>query len=48
MRARRPVEYRTTSTWPNSRTVIERQMRDLPPDVRQQLTRDNAAALYGL
>jgi predicted TIM-barrel fold metal-dependent hydrolase len=36
------------STWPNSRTVIERQMADLSPDVRRQLTRENAAALYGL
>ena len=36
------------STWPNSRTVIDRQMGDLSPEVRKQLTRDNAAALYGL
>jgi predicted TIM-barrel fold metal-dependent hydrolase len=36
------------STWPNSRKVIEKQMADLPPEVRRQLTHDNAAALYGL
>ncbi len=36
------------STWPNSREVIDRQMGDLSPEVRKQLTRDNAAALYGL
>ncbi len=36
------------STWPNSRQVIEKQMGDLAPAVRRQLTRDNAAALYGL
>jgi len=36
------------STWPNSRKIIDRQMGDLSPEVRKQLTRDNAAALYGL
>ena len=36
------------STWPNSRKAIEKQMGDLAPAVRRQLTRDNAAALYGL
>lgn len=36
------------STWPNSRSVIEKQMGDLSPEVRKQLTRDNAAALYSL
>lgn len=36
------------STWPNSRRVIEKQMADLSPDVRRQLTRENAAALYSL
>ena len=36
------------SIWPNSRQVIERQMVHLSPEVRKQLTRDNAAALYGL
>ena len=36
------------STWPNSRKVIDKQMAELTPDVRKQLTRDNAAALYGL
>ncbi len=36
------------STWPNSRKVIEKQMGDLSPEMRKQLTRDNAAALYGL
>ena len=36
------------STWPNSRAIIDKQMADLPPAVRRQLTRDNAADLYGL
>jgi uncharacterized protein len=36
------------STWPNSRRVIDKQMADRTPQVRKQLTRDNAAALYGL
>jgi predicted TIM-barrel fold metal-dependent hydrolase len=36
------------SVWPNSRSAIERQMKDLSPDLRRQLTHDNAAALYGL
>jgi hypothetical protein len=30
------------------RQAIEKQMGDLAPEVRRQLTRDNAAALYGL
>jgi predicted TIM-barrel fold metal-dependent hydrolase len=36
------------STWPNSRQIVEKQMGHLSPDVRRRLTRDNAAALYGL
>jgi uncharacterized protein len=36
------------SVWPNSRAAIERQMRDLSPELRRKLTHDNAAALYGL
>lgn len=36
------------SVWPNSRAAIERQMRDLSPEMRRKLTHDNAAALYGL
>ena len=36
------------STWPNSQRAIEKQMGDLAPEVRRQLTRDNAAALYSL
>jgi len=36
------------STWPNSRKIIEKQMGHLSPEVQKQLTRDNAAALYGL
>jgi uncharacterized protein len=36
------------SVWPNSRAAIERQMRDLSPEMRQKLTHDNAAHLYGL
>ena len=35
------------SVWPNSRAAIERQIRDLSPEMRQKLTHDNAAALYG-
>jgi uncharacterized protein len=36
------------SVWPNSRAAIERQMKDLSPEMRRRLTHDNAAALYGL
>ena len=36
------------SVWPNSRAAIERQMRDLSPEMRRKLTHDNAAKLYGL
>ena len=36
------------SVWPNSRAAIERQMRELSPEMRQKLTHDNAAALYRL
>ena len=36
------------SVWPNSRAAIERQMRDLSPEMRRTLTHDNAALLYGL
>ena len=36
------------SVWPNSRAAIERQMRNLSPEMRQKLTHDNAAHLYGL
>jgi len=34
--------------WPNSHTAIERQMKDLSPELRRKLTHDNAASLYGL
>ena len=36
------------STWPNSRRLIDKQMGHLPTETRRQLTRDNAAALYGV
>ena len=36
------------STWPNSRAVVDRQMRHLAPELRRKLTRDNAVVLYGL
>ncbi|HJU15599.1 MAG TPA: amidohydrolase family protein [Stellaceae bacterium] len=36
------------SVWPNSQAAIERQMQDLSPAMRQKLTHDNAALLYGL
>ena len=36
------------SVWPNSRAAIERQMRELSPEMRGKLTHDNAAKLYGL
>jgi uncharacterized protein len=36
------------SVWPNSRAAIERQMKDLSPEMRRKLTHDNAAKLYGL
>jgi len=34
--------------WPNSRAAIERQMAGLSAEMRQTLTHDNAARLYGL
>jgi uncharacterized protein len=34
--------------WPNSQEAVERQMSHLSPEMRRRLTRDNAAALYGL
>jgi len=34
--------------WPNSLKAVERQMQDLSPEMRQKLTHDNAARLYGL
>jgi predicted TIM-barrel fold metal-dependent hydrolase len=34
--------------WPNSLAAIERQMKDLSPEMRRKLTHDNAAVLYGL
>jgi uncharacterized protein len=36
------------SVWPNSKAAIEQQMKHLSPEMRRRLTRDNAAALYGL
>jgi predicted TIM-barrel fold metal-dependent hydrolase len=36
------------SVWPHSKAAIERQMQHLSPEMRRRLTRDNAAALYGL
>jgi uncharacterized protein len=34
--------------WPNSIPAVERQMKELSPDLRRKLTHDNAATLYGL
>jgi predicted TIM-barrel fold metal-dependent hydrolase len=34
--------------WPNSHAAVERQMKDLSPEMRRKLTHDNAARLYGL
>jgi len=34
--------------WPNSQAAVERQMKELSPEMRRKLTHDNAAALYGL
>ena len=34
--------------WPNSKSAIERQMQNLSPEMRQKLSHDNAAQLYGL
>jgi predicted TIM-barrel fold metal-dependent hydrolase len=36
------------SVWPNSRAAIERQMKNLSPEMRRKLTHDNAMVLYGL
>jgi len=36
------------SVWPNSRAAIERQLKNLSAEMRQKLTHDNAAKLYGL
>jgi uncharacterized protein len=34
--------------WPHSREAVERQMKDLTPEMRKKLAHDNAAKLYGL
>jgi predicted TIM-barrel fold metal-dependent hydrolase len=34
--------------WPHSKDAIARQMATLSPEMRQKLTHDNAATLYGL
>jgi predicted TIM-barrel fold metal-dependent hydrolase len=36
------------STWPYSQQVIEDQMKDMPPAVRQKMIRDNARALFAI
>ncbi len=36
------------TTWPNSRKVIERDLGELPADVRAKLVRDNVIGLYKL
>ncbi|MGH9210528.1 MAG: amidohydrolase family protein [Acidimicrobiales bacterium] len=36
------------STFPESRAVVERLMRDVPPMARRRVLRDNAEAVYGL
>jgi predicted TIM-barrel fold metal-dependent hydrolase len=36
----------TDSTWPNSRTVIEKNFAGVPDDVAQSILFDNAARLY--
>jgi uncharacterized protein len=33
--------------WPDSQEYIERELRNLPPDVKRKVVCDNAAALYG-
>ena len=36
------------STWPFSRETVERETAHLSPEMKQKITHDNAAALYGL
>jgi predicted TIM-barrel fold metal-dependent hydrolase len=36
------------STWPNSRRIVDQQMRHLSLELRRKLTRGNAVKLYGL
>ena len=36
------------STWPHSQEVITEQWQGISPDVRQQITRDNARKLFGI
>ncbi|MBI3799877.1 MAG: amidohydrolase family protein [Deltaproteobacteria bacterium] len=36
------------STWPDSREVIQRQMRSLSPAIQKKILRENALRLYGL
>ncbi len=36
------------STWPHSQQVIDRQLHDADPELKNKLLRDNARALYGL
>ena len=36
------------STWPDSRAVLERNLKDVPDDVADKLVNGNVAALYGM
>jgi predicted TIM-barrel fold metal-dependent hydrolase len=36
------------STWPNSRSVVESMMADIPADERHLIVAGNAARMYGL
>jgi predicted TIM-barrel fold metal-dependent hydrolase len=36
----------TDSTWPHSRTVIEKDFEGVPETVKRKITCDNAAKLY--
>ena len=37
----------TVSTWPNSREIVERDLRGVPEEEKQKIVRGNAARLYG-
>jgi len=38
----------TASTWPQSREVVERDLKGVSEKERRQIVRENAARLYGL
>ncbi len=38
----------TASTWPHSQELIERDFKDVPPEEKWKIVRENVTMLYGL